>query len=50
MQNDYSLFKIPSLARPKVYDFAESKESFELYQELNQIAEDIEKCRLRNLI
>lgn len=48
MQNDYSTFKIPSFARNEAYDFGATDDSFELYQELNQIAEEIEKCRLRN--
>ncbi len=48
MQNDYSTFKIPSFARKEVYNFEVGDEIFALYQELNEIAEEIEKCRLRN--
>jgi hypothetical protein len=49
MQKDYSIFPIPSFAKREVEDFdVASKESLEIYQELNAIAEEIEKCRLRN--
>jgi hypothetical protein len=44
----YSSFQIPSYARSEAYNFDADKESFEIYQELNSIAEEIEKCRLRN--
>ena len=48
MQNDYSTFKIPSFAREEAYNFSATDESFAIYEELNQISEEIEKCRLRN--
>ncbi len=48
MPNNSSIFKIPSFAKHEVYDFDTSKETFEIYEELNAIAEEIEKCRLRN--
>ena len=48
MQNNYSTFNIPSFAKSEVYDFVTTKESLEIYQELNAIAEEIEKCRSRN--
>ena len=48
MQNDSSTFKIPSFAKQEIYDFDVTKESFDVYQELNAIAEEIEKCRLKN--
>ena len=41
-------FKIPSYARQEAYDFDGTKEAFEIYRELNAIAEEIEQCRLRN--
>ena len=41
-------FKVPSFARQEVYDFDATKDSFEIYQELNEIAKEIEECRLRN--
>lgn len=43
-----STFKVPSFAKNEVYNFDATKESFEIYQELNEISEEIEKCRLRN--
>lgn len=49
MQKDSSTFQIPSLERRQAYNFdVVNKESLEVYQELNAIAEEIEKCRLRN--
>ena len=46
-------FQVPSFARREAYDFEGKVEETptayqELYQELNAIAEEIEKCRLRN--
>ncbi|MBQ3470270.1 hypothetical protein IJH23_00960 [Candidatus Saccharibacteria bacterium] len=43
-----STFKVPSFAKNEVYNFDATKESFEIYQELNEISEEIEKCRSRN--
>lgn len=43
-----SAFKVPSFAKNEVYNFDATKESFEIYQELNEISEEIEKCRSRN--
>lgn len=48
MQNSYSVFQIPSFAKSEAYNFDVTKESLEIYQELNAIAEEIEECRLRN--
>lgn len=50
MDNDNSIktFKIPSFAKREVYNFDANKDSFAIYQELSQIAEEIEQCRLRN--
>lgn len=46
MSNEFS---VPSfIKRDAAYDFGASKESFEIYEELNKIAEEIEECRLRN--
>ncbi len=42
-------FQIPSFARAEAYNFAAVKDNFEIYQELNQISEEIEECRARNL-
>lgn len=42
-------FQIPSFARAEAYNFEATADSFGIYQELNQIAEEIEKCRARNI-
>ncbi len=42
-------FQIPSFARAEAYNFEGAKDNFEVYQELNQISEEIEECRARNL-
>lgn len=39
---------VPSFAKAEAYDFEETRESLEIYRELNAIAEEIERCRLRN--
>ena len=46
--NQNQAFQVPSFARQEVYDFDATKDSFEIYQELNAIAKEIEECRLRN--
>lgn len=48
MLENYSTFEIPSFARAETYNFEANKATFEIYKELNQIAEEIEKCRARN--
>ena len=50
MSNVYpeSVFNVPSFAREESYNFDAVKDSFEIYQELNAIAKEIEECRLRN--
>ncbi len=48
MQNKSSTFIIPSFAKREVYNFDTTKETLEIYEELNAIAEEIEKCRSRN--
>ena len=49
MQKNYSEYRVPSFAKRDAYLFEEAtKESFSVYQELNAIAEEIEKCRLEN--
>ena len=48
MQENSSTFKIPSFAKREVYNFDTTKETFTIYEELNAIAEEIEKCRARN--
>lgn len=46
--NSNDIFQIPSFAKREVYDFESDKDSFAIYQELSQIAEEIERCRLEN--
>ena len=48
-QKDYSTFNIPSFSKEKDYDFETTSDFFEIYQELNKISLEIDKCRLRNL-
>lgn len=49
MQENYSEFRVPTFARRDDYLYDEAtKESMLVYQELNAIAEEIEKCRLEN--
>ena len=48
MQKNSSTFNIPSFAKQETYNFEITKSTLEVYQELNAIAEEIEKCRLRN--
>lgn len=46
MQKNSSDCEIPSFAKVEAYDFDATRESLKIYEELNQIAEEIEKCRL----
>ena len=49
MSEIYSEFKVPSFAKPEAYNFdAITNDSKSIYEELNAISEEIEKCRLRN--
>ena len=49
MQKDYSIFPIPNFAKQDEVDFDDENSDFqEIYLELNAIAEEIERCRLRN--
>lgn len=48
MSKNSTDFQIPTLARLRAYDFEVSENSFQIYQELNQIAEEIDRCRARN--
>ena len=41
-------FNVPSFARKEVYNFDATKDNYEIYQELNEIAKELEECRLRN--
>ena len=44
-----SALRVPSFARTEAYDFAGNSETFEVYRELTKIAEELEKCRSRNI-
>ncbi len=46
--DEKQIFKISSFGDKPAYNFDGADKSFEIYQELNEIAEEIEKCRLRN--
>ena len=46
--NPKSTFQIPSFARQEAYNFEATPETFDIYQELSQIGEEIEQCRLAN--
>ena len=51
MQENYSVFKVPSFAKPEAYNFEAfetPEDTNEIYRELNQIAEELEECRLKN--
>ncbi len=49
MQENYTMFKVPSFAKKEAYNFdAVTTDSNSIYEELNAISEEIEKCRLRN--
>ncbi len=39
---------VPSFARQEMYNFDVTNDNYEVYQELNEIAKEIEECRLRN--
>ena len=49
MQENFSIFKVPSFAKRETYDFDAGKDFLNIYKELTNIAEEIEECRLRNL-
>ena len=45
MPRNCSNFEIPSFARAEAYNFDTTPETFDIYRELNAIAEEIEECR-----
>lgn len=47
MQENYSTFQTPAYV-PRETVFVATKESLAVYDELNAIAEELEKCRKRN--
>lgn len=51
MQENYSdsmSFRVPSFARTEAYDFNAGNKMMEIYKELDQISEEIERCRAEN--
>lgn len=49
MQQNSSEYKVPGFIKREAYSFDTAKlQSPNLYDELNAIAEEIEKCRLAN--
>lgn len=49
MQPNSLEYNVPSFASQEVYDFEINKDTLNIYKELSAIAEEIEKCRVRNL-
>lgn len=45
---DNSVYQVPAFRKHEAYSFVNNNGGSDVYQELNQIAEEIEKCRLRN--
>ena len=48
IDRDNPVYQVPAFAKREAYNFGADKASLEIYNELSQIAEEIEKCRLRN--
>lgn len=48
MQPNYSVYETPSFAPTESYSFEASEAELLVYNELNKINEEIEKCRERN--
>ena len=44
-----NIYQIPSFARKEAYNFEATVETFDIYKELSQIGEEIERCRLENI-
>ena len=49
MSNDSSIFNVPTFERKEAYNFDTTKSSLSIYEELNAIAEEIERCRVENM-
>ena len=45
---DNSEYQVPAFGKRKAYNFVSNVSSLDIYNELSQIAEEIEECRLRN--
>lgn len=49
MQENYSEYRVPSFAKRETYLFDEATpESRSIFNELNAISEEIERCRRKN--
>ena len=48
MQENYLNYSVPSFYRNETYNPTTTDDALEVYNELNLISEEIEKCRLRN--
>ncbi len=49
MEENYLEYKVPSFAKSEAYDFDDSSsEDLRIFEELNAISQEIEKCRLEN--
>lgn len=48
MYQNSSVYSVPSFAKVEAYNFDITEESLEIYRELSEISEEIERCRLRN--
>ena len=49
MQDDSSIFRVPAFERREAFNFDTTKKSLSVFEELNAIAEEIERCRAENL-
>ncbi|MBQ6414019.1 hypothetical protein IJI28_00115 [Candidatus Saccharibacteria bacterium] len=45
---DNSEYQVPTFRKREAYNFVSDASSLDIYKELSQIAEEIERCRLRN--
>ncbi len=43
-----SEYQVPAFGRRDIFHFVDNQADLSIYQELNQIAEEIEQCRLKN--
>ena len=46
--NDIYTYQVPSFGKQEAYNFVDDQTSLDIYNELSQISEEIEKCRLKN--
>ena len=48
MDTERAFFRVPGLEKQKAYNFDASDRDIKIYEELNAINEEIERCRSRN--